>query len=208
MKGPGSNLEVDVRLGAAETQTNAATSGSAPWQTSDSRRLERGATPVAIAATERWARWTAAAGCLGAIGYGGLKASWAAGATFGMVDPGQLRQPGTATGIWAVENLATVALAALAALILLALVLPAGTFVPRPILRTLGWLGTIMVVPGAVGLVGILDYIAGTHLFRDTKLGGVSPATYVFVYICFLTLGLAFASTTFLTRRSRARIQA
>lgn len=150
-----------------------------------------------------WAKWTAAAGCLGALGYGGLKAAWALGVTIGIDHPAQLRPAGTSDGLWLIENLATAALAGIAALILLALILPAGAFVPRWIVRTLGWLGTVMVIPGAVGLAEILDYIGGTHLFHGTNLGGVSAGAYVFVYICFLALGLAFAGTTFLTRESR-----
>lgn len=148
----------------------------------------------------RSAWWTAAAGCLGALGYGGLKAIWAMGAMVGVDHPEQLRPAGTSTAMWVAENMGTVALAALAALILLALVMPWGALVPRGILRTLGWLGTIMVIPGAVGLAETLDYIAGSHLFSGTSLGGISPVTFVFVYVCFLTLGLAFAATSFLTR--------
>lgn len=150
----------------------------------------------------RWARWTAAVGCLAALGYGGLKAIWALGGTIGIDDPSQLRPAGTSDVMWLVENMGTVALAALAALILLALVLPAGALVPRRILRTLGWLGVVMVVPGAVGLLEILDYIAGSHLFSATQLGGISAGTYVFVYVCFLTLGLSFAATARLTRQA------
>jgi hypothetical protein len=125
------------------------------------------------------------------------------GATIGMSDPAQLRPAGASDGMWVVENLGTVALAALAVAILAALVLPSGAIVPRGLVRALGWLGAIMVVPGALGLAEVIDYLAGTHLFRDVQLGGVSAATYVFVYICFLTLGLAFAATTFLTRPSK-----
>lgn len=147
----------------------------------------------------RWAKVTAAAGCLGAIGYGGLKTLWAMGATVGIDNPVELRPAGTSTGLWALENLATTGLAALAALILLGLVLPRLKGVPRLIVRSFGWLGTIMVIPGGVGLTEILDYVAGTHVFPPVELGGVSPVTYVFVYACFLTLGLAFAATSFLT---------
>lgn len=144
-------------------------------------------------------------GCLGALGYGGLKALWALGAMFGVDDPAQLRTSGVSDSLWAIENFGTVVLAALAALILIALVVPVGAVVPRPILRTLGWLGTVMVVPGAVGLVESLDYIAGSHVFTGIRLGGISPGTYVFVYLCFLMLGLAFAATTLLTRPRRVQ---
>lgn len=159
------------------------------------RRAEGAITPR----PKRWATIAAAAGCLGALGYGGLKALWAVGSTVGIENPQQLRPAGTSMGLWTLENLATTGLAALAALILLGLVQPRLIGVPRLILRALGWLGTIMVIPGAVGLAETLDYVAGTRLFPPVELGGVSPATYVFVYVCFLTLGLAFAATTFLT---------
>ena len=147
----------------------------------------------------RWAKVTAAAGCLGALGYGGLKALWALGATVGIDNPVELRPAGTSTGLWALENLATSGLAALAALILLGLVQPRSKGGPRRMVRSFGWLGTIMVIPGGVGLAEILDYVAGAHLFPPVELGGVSPVTYVFVYACFLTLGVAFAATSFLT---------
>lgn len=151
-----------------------------------------------------WAKWTAAVGCLGALGYGGLKAFWAFGATFGVDHPEQLHPAGESIGMWVGANLVTVALAALAAAILLALVMPWGAMVPRRILRTFGWLGTIMVIPGAGGLAEILDYIAGTHLFRGTT-GGIAPITFVFVYLCFLAMGLGFAATSYLTRHEAVR---
>ena len=147
----------------------------------------------------RWAKVTAAAGCLGALGYGGLKALWAMGATVGIDNPVQLRPAGTSAGLWALENLTTTGLAALGALILVGLVQPGVTGVARLIVRSFGWLGTIMVIPGAAGLAETVDYVDGTHLFPGVELGGVSPATYVFVYVCFLTLGLAFAATSSLT---------
>lgn len=164
------------------------------------RGIKRRAEGVITQRRVRWAKMAAAAGCLAALGYGGLKALWAMGATIGINDPGQLRPAGTTPALWALENLGTTGLAALAVLILLALVHPRGTRVQRLIVRPLGWLGTVMVIPGAVGLAEILDYIARTHLFPPVELGGVSPLTYVFVYACFLTLGLAFAATSFLTR--------
>lgn len=161
---------------------------------SSGRRTSRTSGPA------HWAKWTAAAGCLGALGYGGLKAIWAFGATLGMDDPAQLHPAGESIAMWVVANVVTVALAALAAAILLALVMPWGAMVPRRILRTFGWLGTIMVIPGAAGLAEILDYIAGTHLFRGTTTGGIDPLAFVFVYLCFLAMGLGFAATSYLTR--------
>lgn len=173
--------------------------GHDAMQARQMRGIKRRAEGTITSRPARWARMAAAAGCVGALGYGGLKALWALGVTVGIDKPAHLRPAGTSTGEWALENLATTGLAALAALILLGLVQPRITAVPALILRTLGWLGTIMVVPGVAGLALILDYMAGTHLFPPTNLGGVSPVTYVFVYACFLTLGLAFAATSLLT---------
>lgn len=124
------------------------------------------------------------------------------GATIGLSDPSQLHAAdrSLAFGVWVFAYWGTAALAVLAVAILLALVLPWGAVVPRPILRTLGWLGGLMVVPGAVGLVMILAYVTGIRL-GASRLGGLYPGTYAFVYLCFLALGFAFAATTFLTRR-------
>lgn len=179
--------------------------GHHAMQARQMRGIKRRAEGAITSRPMRWAKLAVTAGCLGALGYGGLKALWAMGATVGIENPLQLRPAGTSTGQWALENLATTGLAVLAALILLGLVQPGLIGVPRLILRSLGWLGTIMVIPGAVGLAEILDYVAGTQLFPPAELGGVSPATYVFVYACFLTLGLAFAATSFLTMERGAQ---
>jgi hypothetical protein len=40
------------------------------------------------------------------------------------------------------------------------------------------------------------------------RLGGIYPATFLFVYICFLVLGVAFGVTAWLTRRNPAPDQA
>lgn len=168
------------------------------------RANKRRAEAAITSRRQRWAKTAAAAGCLGALGYGGLKALWAMGATVGIDNPAQLRPTGTSAELWALENLGTTGLAGLAALILLGLVHPGVTGVPRLIVRALGWLGTIMVIPGALGLAEILDYVAGTGLLPPANLGGVSPVTYVFVYACFLTLGLAFAATSLLTMGPRS----
>lgn len=151
----------------------------------------------------RWATWTAALGCVAVLGYGGLKASWALGATIGLSDPAQLYAADrrlTLAG-WLFAYWGTVALAVLAAAILLALVMPWGAVVPRPVVRTLAWLGALMVVPGLLGLVMILAYLTGIHRFGADSLGGLYAATYVVVYACFLVLGLAFAATAYLTRQ-------
>jgi hypothetical protein len=125
------------------------------------------------------------------------------GATIGLSDPAQLHAADRSmtVGVWLFAYWGTAALAVLAAAILLALVLPWGALVPRPVLRTIAWLGTLMVLPGAAGLVMIVAYITGLHRLGASSLGGLYAGTYVFVYACFLVLGFAFAATSFLTRR-------
>jgi hypothetical protein len=55
-----------------------------------------------------------------------------------------------------------------------------------------------MTLPGAAGLTMTLAHLTGIH--RTHGLGGIHPATYVFVYVCFLVLGLAFGVTAWQTR--------
>jgi hypothetical protein len=54
-------------------------------------------------------------------------------------------------------------------------------------------------VAGVAGLIVMIQYFAGDG--GGDRLGGIHPATYVFVYSCFLVLGLAFGVTAWLTRR-------
>jgi hypothetical protein len=69
----------------------------------------------------------------------------------------------------------------------------------RPLLRALAWAGSLVGVAGVAGLVVTIGYFAG-DLSTD-GLGGIHPATFLFVYACFLVLGLAFGVTAWLTRR-------
>lgn len=67
------------------------------------------------------------------------------------------------------------------------------------LLRGLAWAGSLVGVAGMAGLVVMIPYFAGDG--SNDRLAGIHPATYLFVYICFLVLGLAFGVTAWLTRR-------
>lgn len=47
--------------------------------------------------------------------------------------------------------------------------------------------------------VRMIRYFAGD--LSSDRLGAIHPATFVFVYVCFLVLGVAFGMTAWLTRR-------
>lgn len=59
--------------------------------------------------------------------------------------------------------------------------------------------GPLVGVAGMAGLIVMIQYFAGDG--SSGRLAGIHPATYLFVYICFLVLGLAFGVTAWLTRR-------
>jgi hypothetical protein len=91
----------------------------------------------------------------------------------------------------------TPVLAGLAVVILLGLVYPWGNVaIGRPLLRALAWAGALLTV---AELILTIRYFAGD--LGSDRLGGIHPATLVFVYICFLVLGVAFGVTAWLTRR-------
>jgi hypothetical protein len=147
----------------------------------------------------RRARRVAYLGCAAALGYGALKAFWALGSTVGR--HGQMH---TAAGLTAMQGLfddwGTPILAVLAVVILLGLVYPWGNVAAlRPLLRALAWAGTLMAVVGVAGLIVTIRHFGDGLSSR--WLGEIYPATYVFVYICFLVLGVAFGVTAWLTRR-------
>jgi hypothetical protein len=71
----------------------------------------------------------------------------------------------------------------------------------RPLLRTLAWAGSLVGVAGVAGLIATFRYFPAD--LGNDRLGGIHPATYLFVYVCFLVLGLAFGVTAWLTRRLR-----
>lgn len=151
---------------------------------------------------QRRARQMAYLGCAGALGYGGLKVVWALGGTVGLSDPEQFHlAPEGVTGVGRFfDYWGTPILAGLAVVILLGLVYPWGNarFL-RPLLRTLAWAGSLLSVVGVAGLVLTIRDFAGD--VSGDRLGGIHPGTYLFVYVCFLMLGVAFGVTAWLTRR-------
>jgi hypothetical protein len=100
----------------------------------------------------------------------------------------------------------TPVLAGLAVVILLGLVYPWGNVrILRPLLRALAWAGSLLAVVGAGGLIAMIQYFVGDlnpdRLVDQAGHVAIQPATVVFVYVCFLVLGLAFGVTAWLTRR-------
>jgi hypothetical protein len=158
--------------------------------------------PGVPADRQRRARRMAYLGCAAAFGYGGLKLVWSLGGTVGLRDPEVLRASMTATtGVRRFfDYWGTPILAGLAVVILLGLVYPWGNVVIlRPLLRTLAWAGSLVGVAGVAGLIVTIRYFAGD--LSNDRLGGIHPGTFLFVYACFLVLGLAFGVTAWLTRR-------
>ena len=156
--------------------------------------------PDVPADRRRHARQVAYLGCAAALGYGGLKAVWSLGSTIGRNG----RMPPPPAGLTAVARLfdywGTPILAGVAVVILLGLVYPWGNVrILRPLLRALAWAGSLMAVAGVAGLIVTIRDFAGN--VSPDRLGGIYPATYLFVYVCFLVLGLAFGVTAWLTRR-------
>jgi hypothetical protein len=158
--------------------------------------------PGVRAGCQRRARWVAYLGCAAALGYGVLKLVWSLGGTVGLRDPEVLRASLTATtGVTRLfDYWGTPILAGLAVVILLGLVSPWGNAVfLRPLLRALAWAGSLVAVAGVAGLIVTIWYFAGD--LGSDRLGGIHPATFLFVYLCFVVLGLAFGVTAWLTRR-------
>jgi hypothetical protein len=151
---------------------------------------------------QRRARQMAYLGCAGALGYGGLKVIWALGGTVGLGDPARFHlAPEGITGFGRFfDYWGTPILAGLAVVILLGLVYPWGNVaILRPLLRTLAWAGSLLSVVGVAGLVVTIRDIADG--ISSDQLGGIHPGTFLFVYVCFLVLGVAFGVTAWLTRR-------
>ena len=166
------------------------------------RRPRADRRPGVPADRQRRARRVAYLGCAAALGYGVLKAAWSLGGTVGLRDPEVLRASLMATtGMTRFfDYWGTPILAALAVVILLGLVHPWGNvIIARPLLRALAWAGSLIGVVGVAGLIVTIRYFAGD--LSGDRLGGIHPATFLFVYACFLVLGLAFGVTAWLTRR-------
>ena len=158
--------------------------------------------PGVPADRQRRARRMAYLGCAGALGYGVLKVIWALGGTVGLRDPGRFHL--APEGVTAAQRLfdywGTPILAGLAVVILLGLVYPWGNVrILRPPLRAFAWAGTLMAVVGVAGLIVTIQHFAAD--LHSDRLGGIHPGTFLFVYACFLVLGVAFGVTAWLTRR-------
>jgi hypothetical protein len=150
---------------------------------------------------QRHARWMAYLGCAGALGYGGMKVVWALGGTVGLSNPEHFHasDDGLSAAGRFFDQWGSQILAGLAIVILLGLIYPWGNrSILRPLLRTLGWAGSLMAVPGVYGLILTILYIAGDHVIG---VGDLYASTYLFTYICFTMLGVGFAGTAWLTRR-------
>jgi len=157
--------------------------------------------PGVPADRQRHARWMAYLGCAGAFGYGGMKVAWALGSRIGVRPSFRLAPAGLSlsAGQRFFEYWGTPILAGLAIVILLGLIHRRGNKrILRPLLRTLAWAGSLMVVVGVGGLIQIIRYYAGD---RGIGQGDLDAGTYLFTYICFLMLGAGFGGTAWLTRR-------
>jgi hypothetical protein len=158
--------------------------------------------PGARADRQRRARQVAYLGCAAALGYGVLKLVWSLGGTVGLRDPERFRvAPEGITGVGRFfDYWGTPILAGLAVVILLGLVYPWGNVaIVRPLLRALAGAGSLMAVAGVGEFVQTIRYFAGD--LPEHWLGGIYPATFLFVGVCFLVLGVAFGVTAWLTRR-------
>ncbi len=147
------------------------------------------------------ARTAAHLGCAAAAGYAVLKAAWALGSTVGVrADAATWDQflahfGGPLLALWG-----TVLLALLAGAILLSMVQPWGRRVPRRLRASLAWLG--FAIMATYGLLGLGATIAGAIAGNPFPL--LTPAIYIYVYGCFVVLGLAFGFTTWRTRNPAA----
>jgi hypothetical protein len=99
----------------------------------------------------------------------------------------------------------TVALAALAAGILLALVWGWGGNGARRVLRVLAWTGcVVMTTVGLIGTGEVVACAAGRFDMSVDEPGDLAPWVYGYVYGSFLVLGLSFGATACATRPSQA----
>ncbi len=152
-------------------------------------------------ASHKQARTAAYLGCAAAAGYAVLKAVWALGSTVGVrADAATWDQflahvGGPLLALWG-----TVLLALLAGAILLSMVQPWGRRVPRRLRASLAWLG--FAIMATYGLLGLGATIAAAIAGNSFPL--LTPATYIYVYGCFVVLGLTFGFTAWRTRNPAA----
>jgi len=153
------------------------------------RRPHAQGPPALPADRQRRAKEFAFLGCAGALGYGAMKVVWALGGTAGLRNPEHFHA--IDNGLNAPERFfdrwGSQILAGLAIVILLGLVYSWGNKrILRPLLRTLGWAGSLMAVVGVYGLILITLYFAGD---QGIGRGDLSAGTYLFTYICFHDVG-------------------
>ncbi len=140
-------------------------------------------------------------GCAAAAGYAALKATWALGSTVGVnADPVAWEDflhtmGGPIAALWG-----TVLLALLASAILLSMVQPWGRRVPRRLRASLAWMGFAIMTP--LGLLSLGGTLANAIAGNAFPL--LTPAIYIYVYACFVVLGLTFAVTALRTRNPEA----
>ena len=151
----------------------------------------------------RSGRSAAYVGVAAAIAYGTLKAIWALGGTVG-VKGTPVWHDELSSLKWILASWGTVALAALAVGVLLALVQPWGRSVPRRLLRGSAWTGcAVMTAVGLIGTGEVVAYAAGLFDMSVEEPGDLAPWVYGYVYGCFLVLGTSFGITAWTTRASR-----
>ena len=143
------------------------------------------------------ARRAAHLGSAAAAGYAVLKTAWALGSTLGVRadaaawDDFLAGFGGPMIALWG-----TVLLALLAGAILQSLVQPWGRRLPRRLRASLAWLGFAIMAP--YGLLALGSTLVNAVAGKPFPL--LTPAIYIWVYGCFLVLGLAFAITAWGTR--------
>ncbi len=139
-------------------------------------------------------------GCAAAAGYAAIKTAWGLGSTVGVRDSAVFEDFMAQIGGPLIAVWATVLLALLAGAILQSLVQPWGRRVPRRLRASLAWLGFAIMTP--VGLLSLAGTVAKSVAGQPDPM--LSPAIYVYVYICFVVLGLSFALTAWRTRHPEA----
>ena len=136
-------------------------------------------------------------GCAAAAGYAVLKVAWGLGSTIGVnADAAAWEDFLALIGGRMVALWGTVLLALLAGAILLSLVQPWGRRVPRRLRASLAWLGFTLMAP--IGLIRLGETLAAVIAGNAFPL--LTPAIYLYVYACFVALGLSFAVTAWRTR--------
>ncbi|MBA3860761.1 MAG: DUF3995 domain-containing protein [Solirubrobacterales bacterium] len=129
-----------------------------------------------------------------------MKVAWGLGSTLGIRDTAAYETFIDETGGPLLAVWGTVLLALLAGAILLSLVHPWGRRVPRRLRASLAWLGFAIMTP--VGLLSLGGTLA--NAIAGTPFPLLTPAIYIWVYGCFVVLGLTSAVTAWRTRNPEA----